>query len=441
MNLTSFNQAILIVLITSSLVFSETNWPTWRGPGFSSVSDSKSLPVNWSDKENIAWKIPLTGEGASTPCIWDDSIFLTTQESDKLFGVKLDLKTGTTLWAKELGSGETIRDPLRGKPGDQRRRQKFHKLHNLASPSPVTNGKNVVFLFGNGDLACTNLDGNILWKKNLQKDHGAFTIWWGYANSPFIYENLAICTVMQDSLSDLEGEKATSYLVAYDLSSGKEVWKTFRNTLAKAESCDSYTTPIFHQSKNQNQIIIMGGNQLDGYDPRTGKQLWKKEGLNGGRTITGPALELNTIFTTQGMRGPLVAISLDTVSGLPIKETNSWEHTKNTPDSCCPVSLNGLVYIVSDNGFAQCLNANTGESYWNERLGGDFKSSPIACNGNIYFTNLEGICTVVESSKKFNIISKNALGEGVIASPAIAKDHLIIRTRKSLVCIGKPFAK
>ena len=440
-NLSKVFILLLVAVVTSGTVLSDTNWPSWRGPNGNSVSSSKSLPTTWSDKANVAWKTPIAGDGASSPCIWGDSVFITAQDNEKLMALKFDLKTGKNLWSKELSTGEAIRDPLRGKPGDQRRRQKFHKLHNLASPSPVTDGKAVVFLFGNGDLACANFEGTILWKKNLQKDQGVFTIWWGYANSPLIHDNFVICTVMQDSLEDLEGEKAQSFLIAYDLATGKEVWKTPRKTIAKAESCDSYTTPIYHKAANQTQIILMGGNQLDAYDPNTGKQLWKKEGLNGGRTITGPTVEQNTVFATQGMRGPLVAINLDKSSGLPTNEKAAWEYTKNTPDSCCPVGTNGLIFIISDNGFAQCLDANNGTSYWNERIGGDYKSSPLACNGKIYFTNLEGVCTVVEATKTFTVVAKNSIGEGVIASPAVSKDHLLVRTRKSLICIGAPFSK
>jgi outer membrane protein assembly factor BamB len=440
-NLSKVFILLLVAVVTSGTVLSDTNWPSWRGPNGNSVSSSKLLPTTWSDKANVAWKTPIAGDGASSPCIWGDSVFITAQDNEKLMALKFDLKTGKNLWSKELSTGEAIRDPLRGKPGDQRRRQKFHKLHNLASPSPVTDGKAVVFLFGNGDLACANFEGTILWKKNLQKDQGVFTIWWGYANSPLIHDNLVICTVMQDSLEDLEGEKAQSFLIAYDLATGKEVWKTPRKTIAKAESCDSYTTPIYHKAANQTQIILMGGNQLDAYDPNTGKQLWKKEGLNGGRTITGPTIEQNTVFATQGMRGPLVAINLDKSSGLPTNEKAAWEYTKNTPDSCCPVGTNGLIFIISDNGFAQCLDANNGTSYWNERIGGDYKSSPLACNGKIYFTNLEGVCTVVEATKTFTVVAKNSIGEGVIASPAVSKDHLLVRTRKSLICIGAPFSK
>lgn len=440
-NLSKVFILLLVAVVTSGTVLSDTNWPSWRGPNGNSVSSSKSLPTTWSDKENVAWKTPIAGDGASSPCIWGDSVFITAQDNEKLMALKFDLKTGKNLWSKELSTGEAIRDPLRGKPGDQRRRQKFHKLHNLASPSPVTDGKAVVFLFGNGDLACANFEGTILWKKNLQKDQGVFTIWWGYANSPLIHDNFVICTVMQDSLEDLEGEKAQSFLIAYDLATGKEVWKTPRKTIAKAESCDSYTTPIYHKAANQTQIILMGGNQLDAYDPNTGKQLWKKEGLNGGRTITGPTIEQNTVFATQGMRGPLVAINLDKSSGLPTNEKAAWEYTKNTPDSCCPVGSNGLIFIISDNGFAQCLDANNGTSYWNERIGGDYKSSPLACNGKIYFTNLEGVCTVVEATKTFTVVAKNSIGEGVIASPAVSQDHLLVRTRKSLICIGAPFSK
>ena len=230
-NLPYFVPTFLSLSFFCISAFSQTNWPSWRGPEGNSVSYDKSLPTSWSEKENITWKVPISGDGASSPCIWENSIFLTSQDGEKLIGLKFDLKTGTNSWSKELGSGETIRDPLKGKPGDQRRRQKFHKLHNLASPSPVTNGKKVIFLFGNGDLACTDFNGNTIWKKNLQKEQGTFTIWWGYSNSPFIHENIVICTVMQDSLGDLEGERRKASLSHTILIPAKKFGRHFAKLL------------------------------------------------------------------------------------------------------------------------------------------------------------------------------------------------------------------
>src|SRR5262249_50232972 len=134
--------------------------------------------------------------------------------------------------------------------------QKFHNLQNLASPSPVTDGKRVFVHFGNGDLAAYDFDGKQLWHRNLQKDFGRYTIWWGHANSPVLYKNLVITVCMQDSLKDIEDETAVdSYLVAHDQKTGEQRWKTLRNTAATSEHCDAYTTPVFATVDDKTQMI------------------------------------------------------------------------------------------------------------------------------------------------------------------------------------------
>ncbi|MSR31429.1 MAG: serine/threonine protein kinase [Gemmataceae bacterium] len=428
----------LFSLIHTPLGLGQENWPQWRGPLGNSQVDGEALPLKWSKTENLIWKKSLP-EGSSTPCVWKGKIFVTGQDQDNLKAQCLDLADGKTLWSVTLGQGAAIRDPLKGKPGDQRRRQKFHKLHNLASPSPVTDGKHVIFLFGNGLAVCANLEGKVVWEKNLQEEYGVFTIWWGFANSPVLFNDLVILTVMQDSLDDLEGAKAESYLVAYGIQDGKLRWKTPRNTGAKAESCDSYTTPLLRKNQEGMELIVMGGNQLDAYDPQTGKQLWKREGLAGGRTITGPALEGQFIYATQGMRGPLVAFQLNS-KGIPQTNQPAWQHTKNTPDSPCPVGYRGLLFMVSDNGFAQCLDAATGQVHWSERIGGDYKASPVAGDGKVYFLNVDGVCTVVGATKEFTLLGKNSLDPGTLASMGACQGRFLIRSRESLALVGKAFS-
>ena len=170
--------------------------------------------------------------------------------------------------------GQVERIPVVGKIGDARRSQKFHKSQNMASPSPVTDGKLVVVHFGNGDLAAYDFDGKQLWQRNLQKDYGNYTIWWGHANSPVLYDNLVISICMQDSCADLPGKPSPSYVVAHDKRTGREVWKTLRMTAATHESCDSYTTPILWKNGERTELVVLGGQMLDAYDPATGKQLW-----------------------------------------------------------------------------------------------------------------------------------------------------------------------
>jgi outer membrane protein assembly factor BamB len=325
----------------------------------------------------------------------------------------------------------------RGKPepGEGRRQQKFHVLHNLASPSPVTDGECVVVHFGNGDLAAYDFAGKQLWLRNLQKDHGGYTIWWGHANSPVLSRDLVISVCMQDSLADLGGATAPSYLVAHDKRTGEQKWKTPRDTKATAEECDSYTTPLLRKAGGREELVVMGGNQLDAYDPATGKQLWYLPGIVGGRTITGATLADGLIYATRGKRGPLLAVKPEGEGKLADKAI-VWQQTQGTPDSSTPVAYKGLLFWVSDDGFGHCCDAKTGELKWRERLGGDFKPSPIAAEGRVYFLNLKGQCTVVAADAKFERLAANQLDAETIASPAVSDGRIYLRSKDALYCIG-----
>jgi outer membrane protein assembly factor BamB len=407
------------------------NWPQWRGPTGDSVSTETGLPLEWSEAKGVVWKCPLPGDGASTPAVWGDALFVTCQKGDDLLLVKISKGSGKVEWERTVGSGEVVR-----KTAKARGEQKFHPLQNLASPSPVTDGRRVFAHFGNGDLAAYEFDGKQLWHRNLQKDFGGYTIWWGHANSPVLYKDLVITVCMQDSLRDL-GEKAVdSYVVAHDQATGELRWKTLRNTRATAEECDAYTTPIFHEADGKAQMIVMGGRQLDAYDPASGRQLWYLPIPIGNRTITGPTLAGGMVYATCGMRKDLVAVKLGG-SGLLPESAIAWRTTENTPDSPCPVVWNGLLFVISDSGFVQCRDAKTGEVKWRERLPGDYKASPLAADGRVYFVNLAGRCTVLAASAKFEKLADNQLDDGIIASPAVSDGRLYLRGRKALYCIGK----
>jgi outer membrane protein assembly factor BamB len=412
------------------------NWPQWRGPKGDSVSDETGIPLKWNEKTNIVWKTPLPGWGASTPAIWGDAVFVTSQEGDDLVLLRINKKDGRVAWKKNVSAGSPNRQPLRKKTNEERRTQKFHQLHNMASPSPITDGERVVVHFGNGDLAAFDFSGKQLWFHNLQKDHGVYTVWWGHANSPVLYKDLVITACMQDSLADLSGEKSQSYVVAYDKKSGEQKWKTLRMTKADAEECDSYTTPIFHQTKTGTEMIVMGGNQIDAYDPLTGKQLWYLPGIKGGRTITGPTVGKDLAYCTQGMKGPLLAVKLGGEGKLDATKDLAWKQTQGTPDSSSPVLWKDLLFWTSDDGFAHCVNAETGSLKWKKRLPGDYKASPVIAEGRVYFLNLRGQCTVVAASAEFEKLAENQLDDDTIASPALSDGCIYLRGKKSLYCIG-----
>jgi outer membrane protein assembly factor BamB len=422
---------LVLFTLAVALPASAGNWPQWRGPTGDSVSTDKGLPLHWSEGKGVVWKCDLPGEGASTPAVWGDAIFVTAQKDEDLLLVKIDRASGKIAWQRTVGHGTVVR-----KTDKPRGEQKFHPLQNLASPSPVTDGRRVFVHFGNGDLAAYDFDGKQLWRRNLQDDHGRYTIWWGHANSPVLYKDLVITVCMQDSLDDLQEKRVDSYLVAHDQKTGELRWKTLRNTRAGQEECDAYTTPVFREADGKVEMIVMGGRQLDAYDPATGKQLWSLAGLPGNRTITGPTVADGMVYATCGMRKDLLAVKPGGRGDLP-ESAVVWRAKENTPDTPCPVAWKGLLFVISDDGLAQCLDAKTGEPKWKERLPGDYKASPLAADGRVYFVNLEGRCTVVAAAAKFEKLAVNQLDDATIASPAAADGKLYLRGRKALYCLGQ----
>jgi outer membrane protein assembly factor BamB len=426
-----FTLAVLLLAAALTVPASAGTWPQWRGPDGNSVSKEKALPLEWADNKNLAWKCQLLGPGASTPAIWNDAIFVTCQKDQDLLLLKVGKDNGKVVWQRTVGTGRVPR----AWP-EARGRQKFHALQNFASPSPVTDGRRVFVHFGNGALAAYDFAGNRLWRRNLQKDYGRYTIWWGHANSPVLYRDLVICVCMQDSLKDLGQGPVDSYLAAYDQKTGALRWKTLRNTKATAEECDAYTTPVFRRSGGRTELLVMGANQLDAYDPATGKQHWFLPGLSGNRTITGPTVAGGMVYATCGMRRDLVAVRPGESGQLPPASV-VWRTKEATPDSPCPVVYRGMLFVVSDNGIARCLDAVTGHVKWKERLAGDYKASPLAADGYIYFLSRDGRCTVVTAAAKFAKVAENRLADQFVASPAVSGGKLFLRGQKALYCLGK----
>ena len=409
-------------------------WPQWRGPSGDSVSRETALPVKWNvDRGNVR-RTPLPEWGDSTPAIWNDAIFVTTQSGNKLLLLKFDKRTGALRWTRTVGEGTTTRKV----PGGGKRTAKFHRLQNLASPSPVTDGERVIVHFGNGDLASYTFDGTREWKRNLADDYGPYTIWWGHANSPTLYGDFVISVCMQDSMEGDWKKLSPSYLVAHNKRTGRVVWKTMRMTGGDAEQCDSYTTPLLVKTEGRTELIVMGGNQLDAYNPRTGSRLWKLPGLVGGRTITGPTVGNGMVFATIGMKGPLNAVRLIGPTERAVARDIDWKQTRSTPDTCCPVVWKGLLFFVSDNGVATCLEARSGRLHWRKRLAGrNYKASPLAADGRIYFLSRSGICTVITAASEFHIQAENRIDDEFLASPAVSDGQLYLRGRKALYTIRK----
>jgi outer membrane protein assembly factor BamB len=402
----------------------EDVWPQWRGPNGDSVAPGPALPTRWSKTENIRWKSPLPGWGNSTPAIWRDAIFVTTQvDDDRLLLLRVDRTTGKIAWQREVGRGTPRRQGLVGNG-------RFHDEQNMASPSPVTDGRHVWVHFGNGDLACYNFAGEKVWAFNMAQRYGAYTIWWGHANSPLLVGDLLVSVCIQDPK---DGGK--SYVVAHDQETGKERWLVKRETGATLEPADSYTTPILYRHDGRTELIVFGGNVLDAYDPATGKKLWYCNVFQGNRVISGPTLAGDTVYAVEGMRGPLFAVKAGGKGDVTATHVR-WKFAGTTPDAPSPAVANGLVFLATNPGVALCLDAATGKQLWKERLGEGFRASPLVSAGKIYFFSKEGKATIIEASREFRVVGQADLDEEVVASPAVAAGDLFIRTRENLYRIG-----
>jgi outer membrane protein assembly factor BamB len=417
---------VLAFLFSAGLadsVSSENIWPQWRGPTGDSVASARELPTRWSKTQNVIWKTPLPGWGNSTPAIWLDKVFITTQQDERLLVLQLDRRSGQVVWQREVGRGTPRRQ---GELGNFR----FHDEHNMATPSPVTDGQHVWFHFGSGDLACFDFAGEQVWATNLVQKYGPYTIWWGHANSPVLVGDLLISACMQDPKGG-----GRSYVVAHDKLTGEEKWLVERDTGAEAEAADSYTTPILCRHGGQTELIVFGGNVLDAYEPQSGRRLWHCDAFKGNRVISGPTLAGGTIYAVQGMRGPLFAVRAGG-SGDVTATNVCWQYRKHTPDASSPLVRNGLVFLATNDGFGVCLDAATGTELWTQRLGRAFRASPLAAGGEVYFFDKEGKCTVVEAARQFKIVSQANLDEEIIASPAVAAGDLFLRTRERMYRIG-----
>lgn len=293
-------------------------------------------------------------------------------------------------------------------------------------------------MFNSGDLQCYDLDGNVIWKQELGTlDSGWFydpDYQWAYGSSPIIYKNLVILQC------DLQ---KGSYIAAFDLDSGKRVWLTSR------EEVPSWGTPTLYEGKNRVELIANGTNAVRGYDPLTGKELWKLSG-NSEITVPTPIYSEDLIYVTSGYAPiqPIYAIRAGAVGDISLaKDTESnqfvaWSKSRGGPYMPTPIVYEDYLYTCANNGVIVCYNAKTGERIYQQRLGGKgssyaFTASPVAADGRIYFASEDGEVFVVKAGPAFELLATNPIGEVVLASPAIADGMLIVRAQNHVFAIGK----
>jgi outer membrane protein assembly factor BamB len=431
---------VATLLLTLPALALAENWPQWRGPAFNGATSEKGFPATWSATEGVLWSLPLPGVSGATPAVWDDSIFVSSPDDNKnLLLLCVNRKDGTVRWQKEIATGSNI-EKGRG---------------NMASPSPVTDGKTVYALYGTGDIAALDFRGKILWQRNLGADYGKFAIMWTYGASPLLFEGKLYVQVLQRSPAPADypglagaGGDRESYLLALDPATGKTLWKQVRASEAKLESMESYATPMPHiGADGKSQLLVAGGDCLTGHDPATGAELWRGYGINRKkgewmRVVTSPVSAAGLALVSGPKKEQLVAFRTD-LSGDITEKGVAWSFDeKKTPDVCTPVLYENKLFVLDgDSQTLTCLDPKTGEKKWQGHLGERtvIRSSPIAADGKIYILNEKGTVFVCGAGDEFKLLATIPMGgkEGARSSIVASNGQLFIRTTEALHCVGR----
>jgi outer membrane protein assembly factor BamB len=426
---------ILAVWVTASA--GAENWAQWRGPFFNGSTTEPGLPNQWSKTENISWVAPLPGYSGATPIIWEDTVFVSSPNAEKeLMLLCLERSTGKVRWQKVVATGN---------------REKGR--NNMASPSPVTDGKRVFILFGTGDLAAFDFSGRQLWARNLGQDYGRFAINWLYGSSPLLYRDKLFVPVLQrnpvpaDYVQAQDGNaQRESYLLCLDPASGKTLWRQVRPTDAFSEAQEAYTTPIPSEGKAGAEIILVGGNYVTAHSPDSGAELWRCGGLNERRQafwriVPSAVAGDGMIFACGPKRDPVLAIK-DGGKGVVTDTHIAWKFKEYPSDCVTPLFYRQHLFVLDgDHQVITCLEPQTGKALWQGELGVReiFRASPTGADGKIYCLGENGTAVILDAGAEFKILATIKMGEEPVRSSiAAAQGHLFVRTAQNLYCIGKP---
>jgi outer membrane protein assembly factor BamB len=395
------------------------NWPQWRGPEGDGISKETNLPTTWSASENVAWTLPLPGMAGSTPAIWGERIFLTSEDGQDL--VLLCVSTeGKPLWKRKLCSG---RFRARGDEG------------NLASASPSTDGKHVWAFVGSGDMACFTLDGKEVWQFNAQERYGKFRIQFGMHSTPMLYGDRLYMQLIHSG-----GAK----VIALDKNTGETVWVVERKSDGRAECEHSYASPCIWHKGDKAYLITHGNDYAIAHRLDNGEEIWRVGDLNPKdhynatlRFVASPVAAGDLIVVPSAKNGPVVAVKPSASgmirSGSPQEQ---WRMEHNTPDVPSPLVQDSLVYLCRENGTLICLDAKTGEKLYEESTHKQrYRASPVYADGKIYLTARDGVISVVKAGPKFKLLATNRMSDDMSASPAIANGRIYLRGFKALYAI------
>jgi outer membrane protein assembly factor BamB len=409
----------LAVLLACCAVLQAENWPAWRGPTGQGFCAEKNVLLKWSNKGKVKWKVPLENQGNSTPVVWGDRIFLT--QANKGGTVRSLLcfarADGKLLWQKDVKY-------------NQKERNWNDSWY--CNASPVTDGKRVVISHGSAGMYCYDFEGKELWKRT---DLGSWTHAFGNASSPILYGELAILWCGPN-----EG-KAYNVLLAVNKETGKTVWD-------HKETFGSWSTPLIVKVGTEDQLILGQARDakdapdsrtgfLKGFDPKTGKEIWRCQGLNS-FVYTSPLVANGVAVQMCGFNGSAIAVKLGGEGD--ITKERLWKHPRNIQRVGSGMIVGNHVYIVDEDGSPRCYDLKTGDEVWKaKRTGSVTWGSMVHAEGRLYVLMRDGTTRVFAAKPKYEVLAVNSLGPGeqTNSSLVISNGDIFIRTFKHLWCIGE----
>jgi len=411
--------ATLALLACCPALLCADNWPAWRGADGQGHCAEKNLPVKWSKTDNIKWKVPLAEPGNSTPVVWGDKIFLT--QANKGGSVRgllcFDRADGKQLWKHDVNYNEKERN--------------WNDTW-YCNASPVTDGERVIVSYGSAGMYCYDFAGKVLWKRD---DLGQWQHAFGNGASPVLYGDTVILWCGPN-----EG-KGRNFLLAANKKTGETVWE-------HDEKMGSWSTPLLTKVNGQDHLLLAMSNDvkgaaddktgfLKGFDPKTGKELWRCQGINS-YVYTSPLCGNGVAVQMAGFGGSALAVKLGGSGD--ITKDRLWLHPKNIQRVGSGAIVGDHVYMVDENGLPHCYELMTGKDVWQveKRPGGSNTwSSMLVADGRLYVQCHNGDTLVFAASLKYEHLATNKLGEATNASFAVSNGEIFTRTAKTLWCIAE----
>ena len=401
---------VLLSVVLSLSTTGAENWPELRGPTRDGHTDAKRLPLAWSETNHVAWKTPIHDLGWSSPVIWDGQIWLTTatENGRQMFAVCVDAATGRIVHDLKVFENDDT--------------EHVAAVNSYASPTSAIEAGRVYVHYGTyGTAALDTASGKILWtRRDLKCDHHE-----GPGSSLLLDKEMLYFNV--------DG-RDVQYVIALEAATGKTVWKANRSvdySVFTSNQRKAFCTPILLEAGGRRQLFSPGAKAMIAYDPKSGEELWKAS-HNGWSMVPRPLFGHGYLYAVNDYERPeLWAMKPDghgDVTGTHV----AWKVTKDMPATASLLLVGDLLYMVNDQGYALCLEAQNGNQVWRERLKGKHSASPIYGAGRIYFFSEKNQATVIAPGREFKVLAENQLDERMMATPAVIEEAFILRTKTHL---------